>query len=96
MSQSIPSQPYRSQISSTLPTSSSTCWSVRSVGEVRGDGGQCASLRQQTADGNQIYAVYLGPYPDQASACSASTSIGNGAYGKQMDATIPPEQTWEC
>ena len=58
--------------------------------------GQCTSLRQSTAEGSQIYAVYLGPYPDQASACSTSTGIGNGAYVKQMDPTIPPEQTWEC
>ena len=58
--------------------------------------GQCASLRQSTADGGRIYAVYLGPYPDQASACATSTGIGNGAYVKRMDDTTPPDQTWEC
>jgi serine/threonine-protein kinase len=58
--------------------------------------GACASLRQQSPEGNQIYAVYLGPYPDQASACTVSTSTGNGAYVKRMDDTTPPEQTWEC
>ena len=58
--------------------------------------GACTSLRQQTAEGNLIYAVYIGPYPDQAAACAVSTSIGGGAYVKQMDNTTPPEQTWEC
>ena len=58
--------------------------------------GACSSLRQQTADGDQIYAVYLGPYPDQASACAVSTEIGGGVYVKRMDDRTPPEQTWEC
>jgi serine/threonine-protein kinase len=58
--------------------------------------GACSSLRQQTADGDQIYAVYLGPYPDQAAACEVSTGIGGGVYVKRMDATTPADQTWEC
>ena len=58
--------------------------------------GACASLRQRTTDGNQIYAVYLGPYPDQSSACAVSTEAGGGAYVKRMDDTTPPDQTWEC
>jgi hypothetical protein len=58
--------------------------------------GACSSLRQRTADGNQIYAVYLGPYPDQAAACTVSTGIGGGVYVKRMDDTTPSDQTWEC
>jgi serine/threonine-protein kinase len=58
--------------------------------------GACSSLRQRTDEGNQIYAVYLGPYPDQTSACTVSTGIGGGVYVKRMDTTTPPEQTWSC
>jgi serine/threonine-protein kinase len=58
--------------------------------------GACSSLRQQTPEGNQIYAVYLGPYPDQASACAVKLEIGAAAYVKRMDDTTPPEQTWTC
>ena len=58
--------------------------------------GTCASLRQQTPEGQQIYAVYLGPYPDQASACAVKLAAGVQAYVKQMDQTTPPDQTWSC
>jgi cell division septation protein DedD len=58
--------------------------------------GACASLRQATPEGNQIYAVYLGPYPDQAAACAVSATTGSGAYVKRMDDTTPPDQTWAC
>ena len=56
----------------------------------------CASLRQQTAEGNQIYAVWIGPYPDQQSACAVRNQIGGGVYVKRMDDTTPPETTWQC
>jgi hypothetical protein len=58
--------------------------------------GQCASLRQATDDGNQIYAVWIGPYPDQQAACDVRNGIGGGAYVKRMDATTPPTQTYTC
>ena len=58
--------------------------------------GACASLRQQTAEGQQIYMVYTGPYPDQASACAAKLATGTEAYVKRMDDTTPPDQTWTC
>jgi serine/threonine protein kinase, bacterial len=58
--------------------------------------GTCASLRQQTAEGQQIYAVYVGPYPDQASACAVKLATGVQAYVKRMDQTTPPDQTWSC
>ena len=58
--------------------------------------GACLSLRQSMPDGSQIYAVYLGPYPDQAAACTVSIEFGGGAYVKRMDNTTPPEQTWQC
>jgi len=58
--------------------------------------GACSSLRQRTDEGNQIYAAYLGPYPDQKSACTLSTGIGGGVYVKRLDTTTPPEKTWPC
>jgi serine/threonine-protein kinase len=58
--------------------------------------GACPSLRQQTAEGQQIYAVYVGPYPDQAAACAVKLATGVQAYVKRMDGTTPPDQTWSC
>ena len=53
-------------------------------------------MRQQTPEGAQIYAVYVGPYPDQAAACAARSAIGGNAYVKRMDNATPPEQLWTC
>jgi len=58
--------------------------------------GGCTSLRQALPDGRDIYAVYLGPFADQASACAAATQAGNGAYVKRVDDSTPPEQFWSC
>lgn len=58
--------------------------------------GGCASMRQSLPDGTLIYAVYVGPYPDQAAACADAARIGGGAYVKRMDDVTPPEQTWDC
>jgi hypothetical protein len=58
--------------------------------------GGCASMRQQLPDGSLIYSVYLGPFPDQASACATRNGIGGLAYVKRMDNVTPPEQLWEC
>ncbi len=55
----------------------------------------CASLRQEL-DGNRIYSVYEGPYPDQATACAARARVGGDAYVKRLDDTTPPEQLWTC
>ena len=58
--------------------------------------GGCSSMRQRTAEGAQIYAVYVGPYPDQAAACAERSAIGGNAYVKRMDNSTPPEQLWTC
>ena len=58
--------------------------------------GGCSSMRQELPDGSQIYAVYVGPFPDQAAACTVQAGIGGLAYVKQMDDVTPPEQLWEC
>jgi hypothetical protein len=58
--------------------------------------GGCSSMRQQLPDGTKIYAVWTGPYADQAQACAARAGFGEGAYVKRMDNSTPPEQLWEC
>ena len=58
--------------------------------------GGCSSMRQSLPDGSLIYAVYVGPYPDQASACAARLGLPDGAYVKRMDNSTPPEQLWQC
>lgn len=58
--------------------------------------GSCTSMRQRLPDGSLIYAVWVGPYPDQAAACSARDFIGGGAYVKRMDNTTPAEQLYQC
>jgi serine/threonine-protein kinase len=59
--------------------------------------GSCTSLRQAYTDGNQIYAVYTGPYLSQAEACAALGTSGDpDAYVKVLDNTTPPEQIATC
>lgn len=58
--------------------------------------GGCSSMRQQLPDGTLIYAVWAGPYPDQASACAARTQFGEGAYVKRMDDSTPADKLWPC
>jgi serine/threonine-protein kinase len=58
--------------------------------------GLCSSLRQRMPDGSVIYAVYLGPFPDQASACAVRRGIGGESYVKVLDDTTPPDRIWTC
>jgi serine/threonine-protein kinase len=58
--------------------------------------GSCSSLRQATPEGNQIYAVFAGPFPDQGQACSVRAKYGDGAYVKVLDDVTPPEQIASC
>jgi cell division septation protein DedD len=58
--------------------------------------GSCSSMRQALPDGTLIYTVYVGPYPDQAAACSARAAIGGAAYVKRMDDVTPADQLWQC
>ncbi|MGY2126965.1 hypothetical protein [Blastococcus sp. SYSU DS0617] len=58
--------------------------------------GSCTSMRPALSDGTLIYSVWIGPYPDQATACAARAVVGGGAYVKRMDNTTPPEQLWQC
>ena len=58
--------------------------------------GGCTSMRQELPDGGLIYAVYVGPFADQAAACAARGNIGGDAYVKRMDDVTPPDQPWGC
>jgi hypothetical protein len=78
------------------PADVSTLLATRSDAKYLLTEGGCSSMRQRTAEGTQIYAVYVGPYPDQAAACAARSAIGGNAYVKRMDDATPPEQLWTC
>lgn len=56
----------------------------------------CSSLRQQTSDGNAIYAVYRPAGPTDQLVCSAVDAAGGDAYGKWLDATTDPSYIIPC
>lgn len=56
----------------------------------------CSSLTARSGDGNLIYAVFFGPYPDQATACLASSRISADSYVKRLDNVTADDQTIEC
>jgi serine/threonine-protein kinase len=58
--------------------------------------GSCSSLRQRMPDGRLIYAVYLGPFPDQATACAVHRRAGGESYVKVLDDTTAPDRLWTC
>lgn len=56
----------------------------------------CPSLRQATADGNPIYAVYRVAGRSQAAVCDAVAAAGAGAYGRWLSTTLPPDHKIPC
>jgi serine/threonine-protein kinase len=56
----------------------------------------CPSLRQATADGNPIYAVYRVAGRSQAAVCDAVAAAGAGAYGRWLNTTLPPDHKISC
>ena len=56
----------------------------------------CPSLRQETAAGNPIYAVFAlgGKTHDQV--CAAVQSAGGDAYGKWLDNKTDPDHMIRC
>ncbi|MFY2791029.1 hypothetical protein [Rhodococcus sp. MALMAid1271] len=56
----------------------------------------CASLRQQTADGNAIYAVYRTAGSTEQSVCAAVDAAGGASYGKWLDSTTDPSYIIPC
>ena len=56
----------------------------------------CPSLRQATADGNPIYAVYRIAGRSQSAVCDAVRGAGGIAYGKWLDTTTAPDFVIPC
>lgn len=56
----------------------------------------CPSLRQQSDDGNPIYAVYRPAGSTKEQLCSAVRAAGKGTYGRWLDTTSDPDTPVEC
>ncbi|MGV8875189.1 MAG: DUF4190 domain-containing protein, partial [Rhodococcus sp. (in: high G+C Gram-positive bacteria)] len=56
----------------------------------------CPSLRQQTDDGNAIYAVYEPAGASVESICAAVALSPSGSYGKWLDLTTDPSFIVAC
>ena len=56
----------------------------------------CPSLRQATAEGNPIYAVFEPGGTTQDQVCAAVRAAGGGAYGKWLDTTTDPNYIIPC
>lgn len=56
----------------------------------------CPSLRQSTAVGNPIYAVYRPAGRTHEEVCAAVRAAGGDAYGKWLDATTDPAYMIRC
>ena len=55
----------------------------------------CPSLRQ-SRDGQPLYVVYLGPFPDLESACVQRTRVAGDAYVKALSSTMSPDDQIVC
>ncbi|WP_410506165.1 DUF732 domain-containing protein [Mycolicibacterium mucogenicum] len=56
----------------------------------------CPSLRQTTADGNAIYAVYRPVGGSQSAVCASVSAAGGKAYGKWLDDSTAPDFIIPC
>lgn len=56
----------------------------------------CPSLRQQSDDGNPIYAVYRLAGTSKEQLCAAVTAAGPGTYGRWLDTTSNPDTPVDC
>jgi serine/threonine-protein kinase len=56
----------------------------------------CPSLRQTTAAGNPIYAVFEPGGTTQAQVCAKVRGDGEGAYGKWLNTTTDPGYVIPC
>lgn len=56
----------------------------------------CPSLRQQSEDGNPIYAVYRPAGSNKEALCAAVAAAGPGTYGRWLDTTSDPDTPVEC
>ena len=56
----------------------------------------CPSLRQSTASGDHIYAVYRPAGQTATSICAAVKQAGGDAYGKRLDSASEPTTAIRC
>lgn len=56
----------------------------------------CPSLRQASADGNPIYAVYKPAGTTYDQLCAAVRAAGGDSYGKVLDTTTDPDYLFQC
>jgi serine/threonine-protein kinase len=56
----------------------------------------CASLRQQSDDGNPIYAVYYVAGQTLGDICGLRNRVGGDSYGKWLDNTTDPASFITC
>ncbi|MFM9107686.1 MAG: serine/threonine-protein kinase [Chloroflexota bacterium] len=56
----------------------------------------CPSLRQQTAEGSPIYAVYRVAGTTKQALCDAVAAAGPGTYGRWLDTSSDPESPVVC
>jgi serine/threonine-protein kinase len=56
----------------------------------------CPSLRDRLDDGDDFYAVYLGPFATPEAACTARAAAGDGAYVRPLDTTSAPGAALPC
>lgn len=56
----------------------------------------CPSLRQATAEGNAIYAVYRIAGRTESEVCAAVNASAGGSYGKWLDETTDPSYIIPC
>ena len=56
----------------------------------------CPSLRQATAEGNPIYAVFELGGTTPGEVCAAVRAAGGDAYGKWLDTTTDPGYIIPC
>jgi len=56
----------------------------------------CPSLRQQSDDGNPIYAVYRLAGASKEQLCAAVTAAGPGTYGRWLDTSSNPDNPVNC
>lgn len=55
----------------------------------------CPSLNP-SVDGQPIYVVYFGPFPNADDACTARADGTEGSYARQLSDDLPPNHTVGC
>ena len=56
----------------------------------------CSSLRQRLDSGDDIYAVYYGPFKGKGPACRKRADVGADSFVRRLDNTSSPERAVSC